>query len=90
MASDIFERLADMPVPPPPPPKQLQAQLHERLNKRLVARQLFDLLFRGMPYALMHLMPAVVYLIRMTVAGQCEVRRPPDVTDQAPPQKPFN
>ncbi len=40
MASDLFEKLADLPVPPVPP--TFDRAVHERINKRLLIGQFLD------------------------------------------------
>ena len=52
MASDLFEKLADLPVPPVP--AAFDRGLHERINNRLVVGQFLDLAMRGLGFVLVH------------------------------------
>jgi hypothetical protein len=70
MATNLFERLADLEVPPPP--IQFGKQLHERVNRSLVASQMVDLAVKGLPWALLHFARALVGLIALTVTGRYE------------------
>ena len=73
MANDLFEQLAESPIPPPP--VELDALVHARLNKRLLAGQLTDLALRGLPYAMLQFGQAVTALLRFTATGQYEAKR---------------
>ncbi len=70
MASDLFERLADVPVPPAP--STLERAVHERINQRLLIGQLLDLATRGFGFAMLHLARAFAELLRLTVTGKFE------------------
>jgi hypothetical protein len=70
MASNLFEQLADLEVPPPP--DQFDRQLHERVNRSLVQTQLVDLIVSGLPWALLHFARAFVGLITFTLTGRYE------------------
>lgn len=72
MATNLFERLAEMDVPPPP--AQFDAQLHDRVNRSLVTWQLVDLLVRGMPWALGHFAQAMVGCLAFTLTGRYETK----------------
>jgi len=72
MATDLFERLADLPIPAPPP--TFNKALHQRLNNRLLAGQLLDLAVRGFGFALWHLARAGVGLLTLTLTGKFEPR----------------
>lgn len=72
MATNLFERLAELEVPPPPP--QFDAQLHDRVNRSLVTWQLIDLLVRGMPWALGHFAQALVGYLAFTLTGRYETK----------------
>lgn len=67
MTRDFFERLADVEVPPPP--QAFKETLHQRLNSSLVMLQLFDLLVRGMPWAMLQFARSLGYWLRLTLAG---------------------
>jgi hypothetical protein len=60
MAIDLFEQLADLEVPPAPSSEEFDRQLHERVNRSLVTGQLIDLGVKGMPFALLHFVRALV------------------------------
>jgi hypothetical protein len=75
MATDLFERLAELEVPPPPEAEQFDRQLHERLNRLLVVRQITDLVASGLPFALLHFARALVGLLTLTLTGRYE-RKP--------------
>jgi hypothetical protein len=70
MATNLFEQLADLEVPPPP--VQFDKQLHERVNRSLVVSQMIDLAVTGLPWALLHFARAFVGLIALTVSGRYE------------------
>jgi hypothetical protein len=72
MATDFFERLAEIEVPPPP--EQFDDQLHDRVNRSLVAGQLFDLVISGMPWALLQLARALVGFFTFTMTGRSETK----------------
>ncbi len=68
----LFEKLAELPVPPPPP--TLNRAVHERINGRLLTGQLLDLATSGFGFAVLHLGRAFGELIRLTVTGKFEPR----------------
>ncbi len=72
MATNLFERLAEMDVPPPP--AQFDNQLHDRVNRSLVTWQLVDLLVRGMPWALGHFARAMIGALAFTLTGRYETK----------------
>ena len=45
MSSDLFEKLADLPVPPVP--ETFDRAVHERINSRLTAGQFLDFATRA-------------------------------------------
>jgi len=69
---DLLERLADRPVPPAPAAPRFNAQVHQRLNKRLLAGQLADLAVRGFGFAIWHLAHAAGGLLKLTLSGEFE------------------
>lgn len=69
MATDLFEQLGDMEVPPPPEAGEFDRQLHDRVNRSLVAGQFVDLAARGMPFAAVHFSRALVGLLAVTLTG---------------------
>jgi hypothetical protein len=70
MATNLFDRLADLEVPPPP--AQFDKQLHERVNRSLVVSQMVDLAVNGLPWALLHFGRAFVAFIAFTLTGRYE------------------
>jgi hypothetical protein len=74
MATDLFDRLAELEVPPPPDTDQFDRQLHERVNRSLVAGQLTDLVVGGLPWALVHFLRALVGLVTLTATGRYDAK----------------
>jgi len=72
MASNLFDRLAELEVPPPP--AQFDTQLHDRVNRSLVTSQILDLATHGLPWALGHFARALVGLILFTLTGSYETK----------------
>jgi hypothetical protein len=72
MPRDVFEQLADAPVPPMP--AAFDRALHDRLNRRLLVGQVLDLGLRGVGFTLGHFMRAVLGFFVLTVSGDFEPR----------------
>ncbi len=72
MATDLFDKLAEMDVPPPPP--RFDQQLHERVNRSLFVGQMLDLVFGAVPWALGHFARAFVGLVIYTLTGRYEMK----------------
>ena len=72
MATDLFERLAELDVPPPP--AQFDNQLHERVNRSLVVGQLMDLFFGAVPWAVVELSRALFGAAIFTLTGRYETK----------------
>lgn len=70
MATDLFERLAELEVPPPPEAEQFDRQLHQRVNRSLVTAQFTDLVVGGLPFAVLHFARALVGLLAFTITGR--------------------
>jgi hypothetical protein len=70
MATDLFEKLADLPVPPVP--EAFDRSLHDRINTRLLMGQFLDLGMRGTGFALVHFARALLGFFKLTVAGKFE------------------
>lgn len=70
MAPDLFEQLADVEVPPPP--AAFDTQLHDKVNRTLVATQFADLLVSGFPWAMAQFARALLGLLVFTVTGHYE------------------
>lgn len=77
MATDIFEQLADLEVPPPP--VEFDRDLHQRLNQSLTAQHVFDLGLRALPCAALELLRAVIGFAALTITGAF-----PSVTKERP------
>jgi len=74
MAPDLFEQLANMEVPPPP--AHFDAQLHDKVNRSLVASHLVDLVLSGFPWACGHFARALIGMICYTLTGRYESKPP--------------
>jgi hypothetical protein len=70
MALDLFEKLADLDVPPPP--ARFDQQLHERVNRSLLIGQLLDLIVGAAPWALGQFARAFVGMVIFTLTGRYE------------------
>jgi len=70
MSPNLFDRLAELDVPPPP--VQFDQQLHQRVNRSLVVGQLVDLLVGAFPWAAGHFAKALLGAILFTVTGRYE------------------
>ena len=83
MPQNLFDQLKQTEVPPAP--TRLDRQVHQRLNRRLVWLHMFDLAFRGLPYALGHFAAAVGGLLWMSLTGRFPQTRekPGDESDSA-------
>lgn len=68
MGSDFLEQLADVEVPPPP--ENFDRQLHQRVNRSLLAVQLTDLVCGALPWAVWHMCRALGGLVTLTVTGK--------------------
>ena len=77
MEIDLFEQLAQQPVPPPP--ESLRRDVHQRLNRLLLIMHLGELLVRGTFYAAGHWLWGVLGLVVFTASG-----RFPESTKQPP------
>jgi hypothetical protein len=75
MATDLFEQLGDLEVPPAPEAEQFDRQLHDRVNRSLVAGQLTDMVVGGLPWAAVHFSRALVGLFAVTLTGRYD-RKP--------------
>lgn len=70
MASNLFDRLAELEVPPPP--AQFDTQLHERMNRSITRTQLVDLATGGMPWAMLQMSRALLAFVSFTLTGRYE------------------
>jgi hypothetical protein len=84
--NDPLEQLAAFEVPAPPP--EFDRQLHGRLNRRLIAQHVTDLLLHAMPWALLQLGQALLGLMRFSLSGRFDDERRksegPGARDQSP------
>ncbi|MCC7086115.1 MAG: hypothetical protein IT427_14025 [Pirellulales bacterium] len=76
--SDLFEQLAEVPVPPPPPRPVFDRSLHQRINSRLLVGQLVDLCVRGFAFALWHFFRVAAEAGRYTLTGKYGENRKTD------------
>jgi hypothetical protein len=67
MASDLFEQLAEAPVPPPP--VGFDRVVHERLNRALAIGHVVDFAVRAIPLACIEFLRAIGGLIVFTATG---------------------
>ncbi len=70
MAIDLFDKLAEMDVPPPP--ARFDEQLHQKVNRSLAIGQALDLVFGALPWALGEFARAFVGFLMYTVTGRYE------------------
>ncbi|MDZ4819908.1 MAG: hypothetical protein SGJ20_13140 [Planctomycetota bacterium] len=71
MPRDLFEDLVNAaPLAVPPMPAAFNRRVHQRLNSRLLAGQLFDLAFKGLAYSFVHLGLALAGLFVFTCTGR--------------------
>lgn len=68
MAADLFQRLAEQPVPPVP--TDLERQIHERVNYWLLAAHLAEFVLRAAPEAARHLIQALFAWGEYTLTGR--------------------
>jgi hypothetical protein len=73
MPVDLFEQLAELPVPPAPPPEAFDRAVHQRINDRLIVGQLLDFLLHGFGFAMTHFAKAILGLMRLTFTGKLDV-----------------
>ena len=67
MATDVFDQLAENQIPQPP--EKFDQEVHIRLNRTLLAVQLFELCTQCLPWLLKHFGQAVAGTIRYTLTG---------------------
>ena len=73
MPTPLLEQLARREVPPAP--AELNAQVHRRLNRALLASQLVDLAVGCLPYVAAHFLRAVADFLKATFTGRFESDR---------------
>jgi len=74
MSDDLFELLAETPVPPVP--LALSQGVHRRLNRALVVLHLVEFVVCVLPYGLLHFARGVVGCVMLTVSGRYPDDRP--------------
>ncbi len=70
MSHDLFDQLAERDVPPPPPPPEFNRELHERVNRSLLASQLIDLALGALPWAIFQMLRPLGGWMRLTTTGK--------------------
>lgn len=68
MATDLFEQLATHEVPPPP--ESLDRDVHQRLNKTLLAVQIGEFMVRGTWHACWFFLEALLGALIFTLSGR--------------------
>ena len=68
MASNPIDELGKLEVPPVP--DTFEAQLHRRVNHRLLLLHIAEFLLRSVPYATLHFFKAVAGTIVFSVKGK--------------------
>jgi len=79
---NLFEELAEQEIPPLP--ADFGKEVHERVNRTLVALQILDLLWRGLPLAFLHFGRAVIGLLVFTLSGKFPVEKKRETGDEKP------
>jgi hypothetical protein len=67
MSSNLLEQLAELEVAPPPP--QFDRELHQRVNRTLLAQQVADLAIGAVPLAAVEFLRAVAAALAFTMTG---------------------
>lgn len=80
---NLFQELAEHEIPPLP--ADFGKAVHQRVNRSLVALQLLDLLWRGLPLAFLLFGRALIGLIAFTFTGKFPVEKRRDASDEQPP-----
>lgn len=68
MSNDLFERLAELEVPPAP--AELDRQVHQRVNRLLLTTHLADLALVGLGYAFLQFTRPLLDLIVLSITGR--------------------
>lgn len=78
MPADLFDRLAEMNVPPPPPTSAaFDRGLHDRLNQSLTTQHVVDLGLHALPAAAMEMFRAVAGFLVLTITGNYPENKKP-------------
>jgi hypothetical protein len=67
MSTDLFDQLAESPVPPPPP--GFDGVVHQRLNRALAVGHVLDFAVRAIPFACAEFVRAIGGFVVFTVTG---------------------
>jgi hypothetical protein len=70
---DFLEQLADLEIREPPP--QFDRQLHQRLNRSLLAQHVVELVTGAAPWALAQLLRAVTGFFVLSLTGKFDDER---------------
>ncbi len=73
MSIDLLEQLAETEVPPPP--ARLDRDVHRRVNQSLLLLHFAELLFKALPYAIVHLTSGLLGLLNFSVTGKYRAAR---------------
>ena len=79
---NLFEELAERDIPPLP--ADFGQAVHQRVNRSLVALQLLDLLWRGLPWAFLHFGRGLIGLLAFTLTGKFPVDKNREARDEKP------
>jgi hypothetical protein len=71
--NDFLEQLADVEVREPPP--EFNRQLHQRVNRSLLAQHLLELVTGGLPWALLHFLRGVMAVVAFSLSGKFDDER---------------
>jgi len=67
MSIDLLEQLSATEVPAPP--AELDREVHRRVNHSLLLLHLAELLFKALPYAMVHLAAGLLGLLSYSFTG---------------------
>lgn len=68
MSQDLLSRLSETDVPPIP--EEFDAEIHQRVNQRLVVSHVLDFAVEGLGYALLAWLEAVAATVGHMFSGQ--------------------
>jgi hypothetical protein len=80
MSSDFLEQLAEIEVAPPPP--EFDRELHQRVNRTLLAQQAANLAVGAVPGAIVEFLRAVTAALAFSIAGHYPQERQEKIGDQ--------
>ncbi|MGE0607977.1 MAG: hypothetical protein AB7O62_12855 [Pirellulales bacterium] len=73
MTDDLLEQLAQAEVPPVP--AKLSRDVHDSLNRTLLAAHLIDLAIHGTAYACNAFAKGVLHVITLTITGKLQDKK---------------